>query len=95
VTHESTDLGLNKSCGRFKFSRCYSQIHRDRSETGVVYQPFQSYSWSMHCNFVRDGKWVSLFDHNHFFAKLEGTDSDLDNILHICLDLQENANTKL
>jgi hypothetical protein len=49
----------------------------------------------MHCNFVRDGKWVSLFDHNHFFAKLEGTDSDLDNILHICLDLQENANTKL
>jgi hypothetical protein len=30
---------------------------------------------------------VSPFEHRHFFAKLEGTDSDLDKILHICSDL--------
>jgi hypothetical protein len=38
---------------------------------------------------------VSLFEHSNFFAKLEGTDSYLDQILHICLDLQETAKTKI
>ncbi len=39
--------------------------------------------------------WVCQFEHRHFFAKLEVTDSDLDYILHICLDLQETIKTKI
>ncbi len=31
---------------------------------------------------------VGPFKQSHFFANLEGTDSDLDKILHICLDLK-------
>jgi hypothetical protein len=34
------------------------------------------------CEFTY-GYWVSPFKHNHFFAKLKGTDSDIGNILHI------------
>jgi hypothetical protein len=39
--------------------------------------------------------WVSPFELSHFFAKLEGTDSDLDKTLHICLDSQETAKNKI
>jgi hypothetical protein len=38
---------------------------------------------------------VSPFEYNHFFVNLKGTDSDLDKILHICLDSQETAKTKI
>jgi hypothetical protein len=40
-------------------------------------------------------RWVSPFELSHFFAKLEGTDSDLDKTLHICLDSQETAKNKI
>jgi hypothetical protein len=36
---------------------------------------------------------ASPFELSHFLAKLEGTDSDLDKILLICLDSQETAIT--
>jgi hypothetical protein len=38
---------------------------------------------------------VSPFEHKHNLAKLESTDSKLDKILHICLDTQETAKTKI
>jgi hypothetical protein len=43
----------------------------------------QSHVWAK--DYIYSGDlWVS-----DFFAKLENNDSDLDKILHICLDLQE------
>jgi hypothetical protein len=38
---------------------------------------------------------VSPFELSHFFAKLEGTNSDLDKTLLICLDSQETAKNKI